>query len=89
MNPPKAERAKPSLSSDYNLLFKNKIGESSLDIHRSSPYSLDDFLTVMRNQKAKIYEDLVVPMEATKKQNDFYKLARIKSSVSLPRQSVN
>ena len=36
MNPPKAERAKPSLSSDYNLLFKNKIGESSLDIHRYS-----------------------------------------------------
>ena len=35
-NPPKAERAKPSLSSDYNLLFKNKIGESSLDIHRST-----------------------------------------------------
>lgn len=34
MNPLKAERAKPSLSSDYNLLFKNKIGESSLDIHR-------------------------------------------------------
>ena len=33
MNPPKAERAKPSLSSDYNLLFKNKIGERSLDIH--------------------------------------------------------
>ncbi|WP_226963261.1 hypothetical protein, partial [Sutterella seckii] len=33
-NPPKAERAKPSLSSDYNLLFKNKIGESSLDIHQ-------------------------------------------------------
>ena len=36
VNPPKAERAKPSLSSDYNLLFKNKIGESSLDIHRST-----------------------------------------------------
>ena len=36
VNPPKAERAKPSLSSDYNLLFKNKIGESSLDIHRSA-----------------------------------------------------
>ena len=35
MNPLKAERAKPSLSSDYNLLFKNKIGESSLDIHRN------------------------------------------------------
>lgn len=34
VNPPKAERAKPSLSSDYNLLFKNKIGERSLDIHR-------------------------------------------------------
>ena len=25
---------KASLSSDYNLLFKNKIGESPLDIHR-------------------------------------------------------
>ena len=36
VNPPKAERAKPSLSSDYNLLFKNKIGKSSLDIHRPS-----------------------------------------------------
>ena len=34
VNPPKAERATPSLSSDYNLLFKNKNGESSLDIHR-------------------------------------------------------
>lgn len=34
VNPPKAERAKPSLSPDYNLLFKNKIGERSLDIHR-------------------------------------------------------
>lgn len=42
---------------------------------RRSPYSLDDFLSVMRNQKAKIYEDVVVPMESTKKQNDFYKLA--------------
>lgn len=40
MNPPKAERAKPSLSSDYNLLFKNKIGESSLDIHRNGVYRL-------------------------------------------------
>ena len=41
MNPPKAERAKPSLSSDYNLLFKNKIGERSLDIHRSNtPFKL-------------------------------------------------
>ncbi len=40
MNPPKAERAKPSLSSDYNLLFKNKIGESSLDIHRGHATAL-------------------------------------------------
>ena len=44
VNPPKAERAKPSLSSDYNLLFKNKIGESSLDIHRL--YAVLSFLTV-------------------------------------------
>ena len=44
VNPPKAERAKPSLSSDYNLFFKNKIGESSLDIHRL--YAVLSFLTV-------------------------------------------
>ena len=40
VNPPKAERAKPSLSSDYNLLFKNKIGERSLDIHRMESKNL-------------------------------------------------
>lgn len=44
MNPPKAERAKPSLSSDYNLLFKNKIGESSLDIHREHKTALFGWL---------------------------------------------
>lgn len=44
VNPPKAERAKPSLSSDYNLLFKNKIGERSLDIHRVVSSSTDDFI---------------------------------------------
>ena len=43
VNPPKAERAKPSLSSDYNLLFKNKIGESSLDIHRYGYYILPTY----------------------------------------------
>ena len=44
VNPPKAERAKPSLSSDYNLLFKNKIGERSLDIHRALPAPVKKFL---------------------------------------------
>ena len=30
VNPPKAERAKPSLSSDYNLLFKKKTAKAHL-----------------------------------------------------------
>ena len=47
MNPPKAERAKPSLSSDYNLLFKNKIGESSLDIHRKLGGKIDLDQTIL------------------------------------------
>ncbi len=53
MNPPKAERAKPSLSSDYNLLFKNKIGERSLDIHR--------FLLRLKPQVSsrKFYENVI------------------------------
>ena len=48
VNPPKAERAKPSLSSDYNLLFKNKIGESSLDIHRLRIIFATRFISGMR-----------------------------------------
>ena len=47
VNPPKAERAKPSLSSDYNLLFKNKIGERSLDIHRSFELRSNQFLKLL------------------------------------------
>lgn len=48
-------------------------------------YNLDDFLHVMRNQKAKVFEDAVIPCEATKKQNDLYKLAHISSEVSIKR----
>lgn len=54
---------------------------------RDSSYHLDDFLCIMRNQKAKVFEDAVIPMESTKKQNDLYKLAGIAPESSIARQA--
>lgn len=52
----------------------------------STHYSLDDFLYAMRNQKAKVFDDVVIPTERTKKQNDFYKLLGITPKVRIPRK---
>lgn len=54
-----------------------------------SPYSLDDILCVMKNQKAKVYDEYVIPCEATRKQNDFYRIAKIKTEISIVRNVVN
>lgn len=48
-------------------------------------YSLDDFWYVMRNQKAKVFDDVVIPSETTKKQNDLYSLIKARPDVSIPR----
>ena len=37
-----------------------------------TPYSLNDVMSVMRNQKAKVFDELVIPTEPTKKQNELY-----------------
>ena len=55
----------------------------------STPYSLDDILCVMKNQKAKVYDEYVIPCEATRKQNDFYRIAKIKTEISIVRNVVN
>ena len=44
-------------------------------------FSLDEMLCVMKNKKAKVFDDFVIPCEATKKQNDFYRLAKIETEL--------
>ena len=51
-----------------------------------TPYSLDDVMSVMRNQKAKVFDEFVIPTEPTKKQNELYKLVGVKPELSITRQ---
>ena len=44
---------------------------------------------VMKNQKAKVFDDYMIPCEATKKQNDFYRLANIKTELTILRNAEN
>jgi len=39
---------------------------------------------VLRNQKCKVYDEVIIPQEPTKKMNDIYNLLRIQSPVSIP-----
>lgn len=50
-----------------------------------TPYSLDDVMSVMRNQKAKVFDEFVIPTEATKQQNELYKLLGVKPELSITR----
>ena len=45
---------------------------------RQSPCSLDRIFTCMQTQKAKVYENVVIPSEPTKGHNEIYKLLKIK-----------
>jgi len=39
---------------------------------------------VLRNQKCKVYDGIVIPQEPTKKMNDIYKLLKLHSPISIP-----
>ena|GEM_PF-1083018 len=39
---------------------------------------------LLRNQKCKVYDKVVIPQEPTKRMNDIYKLLKIQSPVSIP-----
>lgn len=51
----------------------------------STKYSLDDFQYIMRNQKAKVFDDVVIPSETTKKQNELYSLIKMRPDVAIHR----
>ena len=41
---------------------------------------------MLRNQKCKVYDGVVIPQEPTKRMNGIYKLLKIQSPVSIPYQ---
>lgn len=53
---------------------------------KSTKYSLDDVIMIMRNQKAKVFDDCIIPSEPSKKQNELYKLIGVKHEVSIKRK---
>ena len=58
-------------------LLQNKI--------KSTKHSIDSVRVQMRNQKAKVFENVVIPCEPNKTQNDIYKLFSIKPSYEFAR----
>lgn len=52
---------------------------------RESKYSLDAILTNMPNQHAKVFQNVVIPSEACRVQNEIYKLLRIHPAKEYPR----
>lgn len=52
---------------------------------KGTSYSLDDVIYIMRNQKAKVFDDCVIPSEPTKKQNDLYRLIGVKPEITIRR----
>ena len=58
--------------------------ETQLEI-RESKYSLDAILTNMPNQHAKVFQNVVIPSEACRVQNEIYKLLRIHPAKEYPR----
>lgn len=53
---------------------------------KSTKYSLDDVIMIKRNQKAKVFDDCIIPSEPSKKQNELYKLIGVKHEVSIKRK---
>lgn len=53
---------------------------------KGTRFSLDDVIELMRNQKAKVFEDEVIPSEAGRRQRELYRLAGIREEVSIPRR---
>ena len=57
-------------------MLQNKIKQST--------FSLDRILARMRTQKAKVFEQTVIPAEPVKEHNDIYKLLGITPPKELP-----
>lgn len=53
---------------------------------KASPFSLDYVLKWMRIQKAKVFDNVVIPGEAAREQNDIYKILKVKPPKEVTRK---
>jgi len=66
------------------ILFQLLQKDMLLHTQKKDKINPEGSFFVLRNQKCKVYDEVVIPQEATKKMNDIYKLLKIKSPVSIP-----
>ncbi|MDY0289506.1 MAG: transposase [Sphaerochaeta sp.] len=66
----------------FQLLQKDML----LHTQKKDKINPEGSFIVLRNQKCKVYDEMVIPQEATKKMNDIYKMLNIQSPVSIPYQ---
>lgn len=57
-----------------------------LHTQKTDKINPEDSFLVLRNQKCKVYDRVVIPQEPTKRMNDIYTLLKMQSPVSLPCQ---
>ena len=51
---------------------------------KDTRYNAEGAFLILKNQKCKVFDDLILPKEANRKMNEIYKKLKIKSPVSLP-----
>ena len=51
---------------------------------KGTEFNTDGAFIILRNQKCKVYDDCILPKEATKKMNDIYKILKLNSPVRIP-----
>lgn len=67
-----------------SILFQLLQQDMLLHTKKGDKINPEGSFLVLRNQKCKVYDKVVIPQEPTKKMNDVYKLLKIESPVSIP-----
>jgi transposase len=65
------------------ILFQMLQKDMLLHTQKKDKINPEGSFLVLRNQKCKVYDEVVIPQEPTKKMNDIYKLLKIQSPVSI------
>ena len=67
-----------------SILFQLLQQDMLLHTKKGDKINPEGSFLVLRNQKCKVYDKVVIPQDPTKKMNDVYKLLKIESPVSIP-----
>ncbi|NQT58337.1 MAG: transposase [Bacteroidetes bacterium] len=68
------------------ILFQLLQKDLLLHTQKKDKINPEGSFLVLRNQKCKVYDGVVIPQEPTKRMNDIYKLLKIQSPFSIPYQ---